>query len=130
MNRKLISLAAAFAVMIPSTLAYSQALTQTPTPAPTTERAAPATERASPDKSVGPTVAASAVGIRAPSAAKDGASTAASADAHMGAGQNVALMVVGGAAIIIGAVIGGAGGVLLAIGGAAIGLWGLYNFIQ
>ncbi len=123
MNRKLISLAAALAVMIPSTLAYSQALNPTPTPASTTQRAAS-------DRAVGPTVAASAVGIRATSAAKARASTTAAADTHMGAGQNVALMVVGGAAIIIGAIIGGAGGVLLAIGGAAIGLWGLYNFIQ
>lgn len=127
MNRKLISLAAAFAVMIPATLAYSQSLTTTPAPAPTP---ATAPESAKPDRGVGPTVAASTIGIRAPSAAKAGNSTAAAADTHLGAGQNVALMVVGGAAIVIGAVIGGAGGILLAIGGAAIGLWGLYNFIQ
>jgi len=48
----------------------------------------------------------------------------------MGAGTNVALMVVGGAALIIGAVIGGDGGLLLAIGGAIVGLYGLYHFIQ
>jgi hypothetical protein len=122
-NRKLISLAAAFAVMIPSTLAYSQALSPTPAPSSTTERAAS-------DRNVGPTVAASAVGIRAPSAAKTGANTTGAADSHMGAGQNVALMVVGGAAIIIGAIIGHTAGVLIAVAGAAIGLWGLYNFIQ
>jgi hypothetical protein len=108
--------------MIPSTLAYSQALTPTPTPASTTERAS--------DRNVGPTVGASVAGIRAPSAAKAGASTTAAADTHMGAGQNIALMVVGGAAIIVGAIIGHTAGVLIAVAGAAIGLWGLYNFIQ
>jgi hypothetical protein len=39
-------------------------------------------------------------------------------------------MVVGGAALIIGAVIGGTAGVLIAVAGAAIGLYGLYNFVQ
>jgi len=53
---------------------------------------------------VGPTVAANTVGIRAPAVTQ--ASSARAADTHMGAGQNVALMVVGGAAIIIGAIIG------------------------
>jgi hypothetical protein len=48
----------------------------------------------------------------------------------MGAGKNVALMVVGGAALIIGAVIGGTAGVLIAVAGAAVGLYGLYNFVQ
>jgi hypothetical protein len=48
----------------------------------------------------------------------------------MGAGQNVALMVVGAAAIIIGAAIGHTAGVLIAVAGAAIGLYGLYYFIQ
>ena len=58
------------------------------------------------------------------------ATAAAAADSHIGAGQNVALMVVGGAAIVIGAIIGGAGGVLLAVAGAVVGLYGLYNFVQ
>jgi len=39
-------------------------------------------------------------------------------------------MVVGGAALIIGAVIGGTAGILIAVTGAAIGLYGLYNFVQ
>ena len=116
MNRKLTSLAAAFAVMITSAAATAQA----PAPAPA---------RANAERAVGPTVAASTVGIRAPSQAKSANATTA-ADAHMGAGANVALMVVGGAALIIGAIIGGTAGVLIAVAGAAIGLYGLYNFIQ
>jgi hypothetical protein len=39
-------------------------------------------------------------------------------------------MVVGGAALIVGAVIGGAAGILIAVAGAAVGLYGLYYFIQ
>jgi hypothetical protein len=39
-------------------------------------------------------------------------------------------MVVGGAALIIGAVIGGTAGVLIAVAGAAVGLYGLYYFVQ
>jgi hypothetical protein len=77
--------------------------------------------------SAGPTVAASQVGIRRAEEAKK---VAPAADAHMGAGRNVALMVVGGAALIIGAVIGGTAGVLIAVAGAAVGLYGLYNFVQ
>ncbi len=49
---------------------------------------------------------------------------------RLGAGQNVAMMVVGGAALVIGAIIGGTAGVLIAVGGAVIGLYGLYNFVQ
>jgi hypothetical protein len=45
-------------------------------------------------------------------------------------GQPVALMVVGGAAIILGAVIGGDAGTLFMIGGAVAGLFGLYQYLQ
>jgi hypothetical protein len=112
-NRKLIFIATAIAVATTSSAAVAQA------PA-----AAPA------ERAVGPTVSANTAGIRAPSAAKANANTTATRDAHMGAGQNVALMVVGGAALIIGAIIGETAGLLLAIGGAIIGLYGLYNFVQ
>jgi hypothetical protein len=40
------------------------------------------------------------------------------------------MMVVGGAALVIGAIIGGPAGVLVAVGGAVIGLYGLYTFVQ
>jgi hypothetical protein len=48
----------------------------------------------------------------------------------MGAGENVALMVVGGAALIIGAIMGHTAGALIAVAGAVVGLYGLYHFIQ
>lgn len=104
--------AAVLAVTSPGAIAIAQA----PVKATTAQRV-----------SAGPTVAASVVGIRRAETAKK---VAPAADAHMGAGRNVALMVVGGAALIIGAVIGGTAGVLIAVAGAAVGLYGLYNFVQ
>jgi|SRR5689334_1417975 len=41
----------------------------------------------------------------------------------------VALMIVGGAALVIGAVIGDDAGTLVMLGGAGIGLYGLYMFL-
>jgi hypothetical protein len=41
----------------------------------------------------------------------------------------VALMIVGGAALVIGAVIGNDAGTLVMLGGAGIGLYGLYLFL-
>jgi hypothetical protein len=41
----------------------------------------------------------------------------------------VALMIVGGAALVIGAVIGDDAGTLVMLGGAGIGLYGLYQFL-
>lgn len=45
-------------------------------------------------------------------------------------GPNVALMAVGGAALIIGLAIGGDSGMIIAAGGAVIGLVGLYRFLK
>jgi len=81
-----------------------------------------------PTPTAGPTTDAARAGV-APHASKELALSA-KADPHMGAGQNIALMVVGGAALITGLVIGGDGGTIIAIGGAAVGLYGLYNYIK
>lgn len=112
MNRKLISFAAALAIMVSPQIMSAQS----------------ATPVAKSSNSVGPTISANVAGVRAPALAHS--LNARAADTHMGAGENVALMVVGGAALIIGAVIGGTPGVLIAIGGAVVGLYGLYHFIQ
>lgn len=40
------------------------------------------------------------------------------------------LMIVGGAALLTGAIIGDDAGTIVMIGGAAVGLWGLYLFLQ
>jgi hypothetical protein len=114
LNRKVISFTAAMALAMtsPAAIAFAQAPVRSET-----QRAA-----------AGPTVAASAVGIRRAAPAR--VVNAPAAEARLGAGRNVAMMVVGGAALIIGAVIGGTAGVLIAVAGAAIGLYGLYNFVQ
>lgn len=44
--------------------------------------------------------------------------------------QNRALMIVGGAAILTGAVVGGDPGTLISVGGAVVFLWGLYQYLQ
>ncbi len=44
--------------------------------------------------------------------------------------SHVILMVIGGAAIVVGSVVGGDGGQLIAIGGAVVGLIGLWRWLQ
>lgn len=44
--------------------------------------------------------------------------------------QNRALMIVGGAGLLVGAVIGGDAGTLVMLGSAGVGLWGLYRFLN
>jgi hypothetical protein len=45
-------------------------------------------------------------------------------------GQSRAMMVVGVAALIAGAIIGGDPGTIIMVGGAVIGLYGLYQYLQ
>jgi hypothetical protein len=47
---------------------------------------------------------------------------------HMG--QDKAMMVVGVAALITGAIIGGSPGTIVMVGGAVVGLMGLYNYLE
>ena len=44
--------------------------------------------------------------------------------------QNRALMIVGGAGMLTGLVIGGDAGGLISVGGAVVFLWGLYQFLN
>ena len=45
-------------------------------------------------------------------------------------GEPMALMVVGGAALLAGLIIGGDAGTVLAVGGVIIGLYGLYQYLR
>jgi hypothetical protein len=129
-NRKILCLVAAFFLMILPVAVVAQSATTSA--AATTSNAVTTPNATTPSvatQSAGPTTAASAVGIRAPVAERSN-SKAAAADPHLGAGQNVALMVVGGAALIIGAAIGDTAGILLGVAGAVVFLYGLYNFVQ
>jgi hypothetical protein len=49
---------------------------------------------------------------------------------HMGAGSNLALMGVGAAALVVGLLIGGSGGYIIAVGGGVVGLVGLYRYLK
>ena len=76
---------------------------------------------------VGPSLAAATAGIHANVATTDATRAA---EHHGGLGTGGALMIVGGAALIIGLIIGGSAGLIVAIAGAAVGLYGLFLFLQ
>ena len=74
----------------------------------------------------GPTFDAARSGFHAP------ASTAplAPGATRIGLGQARAMMIVGGAALLAGAIIGGDAGAIIMVGGAVVGLVGLYEYLQ
>lgn len=75
----------------------------------------------------GPTVEQATVAVRAPAQALEPQVAAAS---RAGLGTARAQMIVGFAALVAGAIVGGTPGTIIMITGAAIGLWGLYNYLQ
>ena len=76
---------------------------------------------------VGPTMNAASVAVRQPVTNE---ARAPYAPKRAGYGQPVALMVVGGAALLSGLIIGDGAGTAIAVGGAVIGLYGLYEYLQ
>lgn len=48
----------------------------------------------------------------------------------MGNGTNVAMMIVGGTALIVGLSVGGDGGQIIAIAGAVVGLIGMFRYLR
>jgi hypothetical protein len=77
----------------------------------------------------GPTLDATTIGIH------HSADEAVTSRADVGAAvrhgnQPTALMIVGGAAFLAGAIIGGDAGTIIMVGGAAVGLYGLYLYLQ
>jgi hypothetical protein len=83
-----------------------------------------------PAPQAGPTMQSLRVGLQPQSSASTETMAAAAQRRGAGFGQGEALMIVGGAAILVGAVVGGDGGQIIMIGGAVIGLVGLYKFLQ
>ena len=79
----------------------------------------------------GPTIERAAVGARSlstrPATTED---ANAALQQRVGLGQARALMVVGFGALIIGLLIGDDVGTLIAVGGAAVGLYGLYHYLK
>jgi hypothetical protein len=78
----------------------------------------------------GPTLQAAAVGFRLNEAKVDASTKVTAAPIRRGAGQDVALMVVGVGAMIAGALIGDTAGTIIIIGGAGMALYGLYNYLE
>jgi hypothetical protein len=76
---------------------------------------------------VGPTTQRSVAGIRIDASAS---AEHAPAVAVARVGRNPAMMIVGGAALIVGAVIGGDAGTIVMVGGALVGLVGLWNYLR
>lgn len=89
---------------------------QAPAPAPAVTSPAPAVSYA-------PTLAATRLGFSADEQAPLAVNASA---ARMGRREGRALALVGGAAVIAGILIGDDAGTVIAIGGAGIGLYGLY----
>ena len=83
-----------------------------------------------PSRAAGPRVELTATAVRQHAQATDSLSAAAVAATRKNMGQPIALMVVGAAAIVVGAVIGGDAGTIFMIGGAVAGLIGLYQYLQ
>ena len=120
-SRIALPLALAFAVasMAVARPAAAQSLALAPAPA-TSAVATPVAE-----PTTGPTLAAASVAVRHAEAPVTSAPAR-----RAGYGQPVALMVVGGAALLTGLIIGNDAGTAIAVGGAVVGLIGLYQYLQ
>ncbi len=81
----------------------------------------------------GPTLIGATAGVRslAPAVnARTSLESALTQDPRLGTGRNLALVIVGGAALVTGLLIGDDAGAILAVGGAVVGLYGLYQIMR
>ena len=79
----------------------------------------------------GPTFQAAAVGFRVSEARVDASTKVTAAPVRRGQGQDVALMAVGVGAMIVGALIdNNTASTIIIIGGAAMALYGLYQYLE
>ena len=119
----------ALCVSAPSAHAQQALASRTPTAdvfAPVTR---PADSTVTTTRAAGPTADAARVAVSEPTSHELEVSAAA-APRRKGLGQPVALMVVGGAALLTGLIIGDDAGTVIAVGGALVGLYGLYEYLQ
>jgi hypothetical protein len=89
---------------------------------------AQAVQRAAPSTATGASITGLRAGVHAREAARPIQPTVAAPRA--GLGQARAMMIVGLAALIAGAIIDGTVGTIVMVGGAVIGLVGLYEYLQ
>ena len=107
----------------------AQGVTDSPSLQPTLQVAAPAvaasavTERA---PSFAPTQSSATVGVRAivPVCAPQ------PTPAPRAYSQSPAMMIGGGVALLVGAVVGGDAGTIIMVGGGVLGLFGLWNYLR
>ncbi|HEY3134135.1 MAG TPA: hypothetical protein VGJ47_05840 [Gemmatimonadaceae bacterium] len=78
----------------------------------------------------GPTLQAAAIGFHVNETKMNGSTKVTAAPVRPHAGQDVALMVVGVGAMIVGALVGETAGTIIIIGGAAMALFGLYHYLE
>jgi cytochrome c biogenesis protein CcdA len=78
----------------------------------------------------GPTLQAASVGFHLNDAKVDASTKVTAAPIRRHEGQDVALMVVGVGAMIVGALVHDTAGTIIMIGGAAVALYGLYQYLE
>ena len=117
----LLALGAAMVFAIPAG-AQDASLATASAPVAATDSVAPTPTQA------GPTLTAATVAVRR--ALPDAKTTTPPPAPRGGYGQSMTLMVVGGAAVLTGLIIGGGAGYAISVGGAVVGLVGLYQYMQ
>ncbi|HEY5219905.1 MAG TPA: hypothetical protein VIJ16_08845 [Gemmatimonadaceae bacterium] len=105
--------------VIPTALSSRPSAFTPTTPAPVTAQ----------HSAVGPVLQASAVAIQ-PANTSVALDRAAAMAGSTNLTQSRAMMIVGGAGLIVGAIIGGTPGTLVMVGGGVVGLIGLYDYLQ
>ena len=114
--------------VLPNAPAQDAALAAVPAVAPTAAPTAPpVVVHAQP--SLAPTLSNTAVGVRANVAAAP-AVPAVPAPFQGSVGRNPAMMIVGGVGLIVGAIVGGDAGTIIMIGGGALGIYGLWQYLK
>lgn len=113
-----------FFAAVPVTAAAQMAQ---PAPAPSAAESAVAEPTAA--LQAGPRIETSSVAFQ-PAVAADSASAAAQSGNSANLGQSRAMMIAGGAAVVVGIIIGDEIGTLIAVSGAVVGLYGLYQYLK
>jgi hypothetical protein len=124
MKSLLTSLAASLVIAAPVALSAQGTASLAPA------SAAPAAVVATSDASAPSMVRADVAGIQTSRDAATHTVNATAAASGLHQGQGVALMAVGGAGLVAGLLIGGSAGSAVAIGGLAVGLVGLYEYVR
>lgn len=94
--------------------------------APVTAQVAAPSVSVAPAQSLAPTQAGTTVGVRAYSTAP----APVLAPTPRATGNSPAMMIVGGVALLVGAVIGGDEGTIIMVGGGVLGLFGLWHYLR